>query len=60
VALLIAVDTIPDLVGTMTNVTADLVVATIVARQGVAGSPLESTLEPVAGVVADTALSVDA
>ncbi len=41
VALLIAVDTIPDLVGTMTNVTADLVVATIVARQGVAddGAP---------------------
>lgn len=38
VALLIAVDTIPDLFGTMTNVTADLVVATIVARQGVADS----------------------
>jgi proton glutamate symport protein len=36
VALLIAADTIPDLFGTMTNVTADLVVATIVARQGVA------------------------
>jgi len=36
VALLIAADTIPDLAGTMTNVTADLVVGTIVARQGVA------------------------
>ncbi|HVX41432.1 MAG TPA: cation:dicarboxylase symporter family transporter [Gemmatimonadaceae bacterium] len=35
VALLIAVDTIPDLVGTMTNVTGDLVVATVVsARAG--------------------------
>ncbi|HMA23931.1 MAG TPA: cation:dicarboxylase symporter family transporter, partial [Gemmatimonadaceae bacterium] len=32
VALLIAVDTIPDLVGTMTNVTGDLVVAAVVAR----------------------------
>lgn len=36
VALLIAADTIPDLVGTMTNVTADLVVGAVVARQGVA------------------------
>jgi Na+/H+-dicarboxylate symporter len=36
VALLIAADTIPDLVGTMTNVTGDLVVAAITARQGVA------------------------
>lgn len=36
VALLIAADTIPDLFGTMTNVTADLVVGTVVARQGVA------------------------
>jgi proton glutamate symport protein len=36
VALLIAADTIPDLVGTMANVTADLVVGTVVARQGVA------------------------
>jgi Na+/H+-dicarboxylate symporter len=36
IALLIAADTIPDLVGTMTNVTADLVVGAVVARQGVA------------------------
>jgi DAACS family dicarboxylate/amino acid:cation (Na+ or H+) symporter len=36
IALLIAADTIPDLVGTMTNVTGDLVVATVVARHGVA------------------------
>lgn len=36
VALLIAADTIPDLVGTMTNVTGDMVVATITGRQGVA------------------------
>jgi proton glutamate symport protein len=35
IALLIAVDTIPDLFGTMTNVTADLVVGTVVARHGV-------------------------
>lgn len=32
VALLIAVDTIPDLFGTMTNVTGDLIVGTVVAR----------------------------
>ena len=36
VALLIAVDTIPDLFGTMTNVTGDFVAAAVVARQGVA------------------------
>jgi Na+/H+-dicarboxylate symporter len=36
VALLIAADTVPDLFGTMTNVTGDLVVGTVVARQGVA------------------------
>lgn len=36
IALLIAADTIPDLIGTMTNVTADLVVGAVVARQGVA------------------------
>jgi Na+/H+-dicarboxylate symporter len=39
IALLIAADTIPDLVGTMTNVTADLVVGTVVAKHGVAQSP---------------------
>lgn len=38
IALLIAADTIPDLFGTMTNVTGDLVVATIVSRHGVAES----------------------
>jgi proton glutamate symport protein len=38
VALLIAVDTISDLFGTMTNVTGDMVVATVVARLGVAES----------------------
>jgi proton glutamate symport protein len=48
VALLIAADTIPDLVGTMTNVTGDLVVATITARLGVAE------------VLPEAALSVDA
>ena len=36
VALLLAADTIPDLVGTMTNVTGDLVVGTVVARRAVA------------------------
>ena len=36
VALLIAVDTIPDLFGTMTNVTGDMVVAAVVAQVGVA------------------------
>jgi proton glutamate symport protein len=38
IALLIAVDTIPDLAGTMTNVTGDFVVAAVVSRQGVAES----------------------
>lgn len=37
IALIIAADTIPDLFGTMANVTADLVAATIVAKQGVSG-----------------------
>ncbi len=41
IALLIAADTIPDLFGTMTNVTADLVVGAVVARQGVADPPSE-------------------
>jgi Na+/H+-dicarboxylate symporter len=35
VALLIAADTIPDLFGTVTNVTGDLVAGTVVARHGV-------------------------
>lgn len=48
VGLLIAVDTIPDLFATMTNVTGDMVVATVVARRGVAE------------VVDDTASSPDA
>lgn len=39
IALLIAADTIPDLFGTMTNVTSDLVVGTVVARHGVADPP---------------------
>jgi Na+/H+-dicarboxylate symporter len=45
VALLIAVDTIPDLLGTVTNVTGDMVVAAVVARVGVAeraGEPASS------------------
>ncbi|HTE46083.1 MAG TPA: cation:dicarboxylase symporter family transporter [Gemmatimonadaceae bacterium] len=46
VALLIAVDTIPDVFGTMTNVTGDLVVATVVARFGVAKSPSEAASSP--------------
>lgn len=37
-ALLIAADTIPDLVGTMANVTADLVAATVVSQLAVAES----------------------
>jgi Na+/H+-dicarboxylate symporter len=36
VALLIAADTIPDLFGTMTNVTGDMIVGTIAGRHGVA------------------------
>ena len=40
VALLIAADTIPDLVGTMANVTGDLVAGAVVARRGVADMPL--------------------
>ncbi|HXT18881.1 MAG TPA: cation:dicarboxylase symporter family transporter [Gemmatimonadaceae bacterium] len=36
IALLIAVDTIPDLFGTMTNVTGDLIVGTVVGRHAVA------------------------
>jgi Na+/H+-dicarboxylate symporter len=46
VALLIAADTIPDLVGTMTNVTGDLVVAAIVGRQGVAETVVPAALSP--------------
>ena len=46
VALLIAVDTIPDLFGTMTNVTGDLVAATVVARYGVAESRSEPASSP--------------
>lgn len=46
VALLIAVDTIPDLFGTMTNVTGDLVAATVVARHGVAESGSEPASSP--------------
>jgi len=45
IALLIAVDTIPDLVGTVTNVTGDMVVAAVVSRAGVAerqGEPASS------------------
>jgi Na+/H+-dicarboxylate symporter len=38
IALLIAADTIPDLFATMSNVTADLVAAAVVARIGVSGS----------------------
>ena len=44
VALLIAADTIPDLVGTMTNVTGDMVVATIAGRQAVAELPSDPPL----------------
>jgi proton glutamate symport protein len=39
IALLIAVDTIPDLFGTVTNVTGDLVAGTMVARHGIAVVP---------------------
>lgn len=50
VALLIAADTIPDLVGTMTNVTADMVAATAVAQSagdfGIGGREL-GELNPV-------------
>jgi proton glutamate symport protein len=39
IALLIAADTIPDLFGTVTNVTGDLVAGTIVARHGIVPVP---------------------
>ncbi|HEY4219517.1 MAG TPA: cation:dicarboxylase symporter family transporter [Gemmatimonadaceae bacterium] len=42
VALLIAADTIPDLFGTTTNVTGDLVVATIAGRIAVANVPVDT------------------
>jgi len=45
VALLIAVDTIPNLMGTVANVTGDMVVAAVVSRAGVAeeqGEPASS------------------
>jgi proton glutamate symport protein len=45
VALLIAADTIPDLVGTMTNVTGDLVATVVVARLGRAPSPAGISVE---------------
>jgi Na+/H+-dicarboxylate symporter len=41
VGLLLAADTIPDLMGTMTNVTGDLVVGTVVGGWGVAEPTLE-------------------
>ena len=46
VALLIAVDTIPDLFGTMTNVTGDLVAGAVVARQGVADWVYQTASSP--------------
>jgi Na+/H+-dicarboxylate symporters len=46
VALLIAADTIPDLFGTMTNVTADLVAGAVVGRQAVAESVPETAFSP--------------
>jgi Na+/H+-dicarboxylate symporter len=46
IALLIAADTIPDLFGTMANVTADLVAATVVGRAGVADSMAEVASSP--------------
>jgi len=51
VALLIAVDTIPDLFGTTTNVTGDLIVGTVVARR---------TMSVVAEVEDTSASSADA
>lgn len=45
IALLIAVDTIPDLFGTMANVTADLVAGTVVARHGIPAEPAEPVPE---------------
>jgi proton glutamate symport protein len=56
IALLIAADTIPDLFGTMTNVTGDLVAATVIARRGIA----ESAVESVAEAVDESASSDDA
>jgi Na+/H+-dicarboxylate symporter len=46
VGLLIAVDTIPDLFGTMTNVTGDLVTAAVVSRRGVAEVVEEGASSP--------------
>jgi proton glutamate symport protein len=60
IALLIAVDTIPDLFGTMTNVTGDLVVGTVVARQGVPVSDMPVEEAPyVAEETAHAASSAD-
>ena len=42
IGLLLAADAIPDLMGTMTNVTGDLVVATVVGGWGVAEQTLEA------------------
>jgi proton glutamate symport protein len=46
IALLIAVDVVPDLIGTMTNVTGDLVVAAVVARLGVAEEEAAAASSP--------------
>ncbi len=59
VALLIAADTIPDLFGTMSNVTADLVAATVVARAGVADSVEEAASSDDATHLDDHADSLD-
>src|SRR4029079_1689195 len=45
VALLLAAGTIPDLMGTMTNVTGDLVVGTVVGGWGVAANVAEPDIE---------------
>lgn len=58
VALIIAADTIPDLFGTMTNVTADLVVGTVVARHGIGSGPEEAP--DIAESVDEVASSADA
>ena len=60
VALLIAVDTIPDLFGTMTNVTADLAVATVVARKGIAGTTGTTDTTGIAESWSEPATSPDA
>ncbi|HXG68161.1 MAG TPA: cation:dicarboxylase symporter family transporter [Blastocatellia bacterium] len=46
IAILFAVDTIPDMVETVTNVTADMTAAAVVSRHAVLSNPSVSTVSP--------------